>query len=109
MKDKYISLHKYSYAQVQEIIEVLEILGGTIYNTTRKRVTNWRNFPLSPASSECNTLVLTDKEGWMGYSNSHSILKKMEEIRYEEILRYHPKLLKSKIKLNSKTISIQIL
>ena len=46
MKGKCIRLYKYNSEQVKEIVEVLEALGDTIYNITRKRVTDKRKFPL---------------------------------------------------------------
>ena len=46
MRGNCIKLYKYNAEQVKEIVEVLEALGDTIYNITRKRVTDKRKFPL---------------------------------------------------------------
>ena len=108
MRGKCIRLYKYNAEQVKEIVEVLEALGDTIYGTTRKRVTDKRKFPLSSSGSECNTLLYTSaREGWMGYGNYHSLVKHMEEIEYEEILKYHPKF-NSKIKFQGKLLNFQM-
>ena len=108
MKGKCIRLYKYNSEQVKEIVEVLEALGDTIYDITRKRVTDKRKFPLSPSGLECNTLLYTGaKEGWMGYGNYHSIIKYMDEIEYEEILKHHPKF-NSKIKFQGKLLNFQM-
>ena len=105
MRGKCIRLYKYNAEQVKEIVEVLEALGDTIYGVTRKRVTDKRKFPLSPIGSECNTLLYTSaREGWMGYGNYHSLV---EEIEYEEILKYHPKF-NSKIKFQGKLLNFQM-
>ena len=108
MRGKCIRLYKYNAEQVKEIVEVLEALGDTIYGVTRKRVTDKRKFPLSSSGSECNTLPYTSaREGWMGYGNYHSLVKYMEEIEYEEILKYHPKF-NSKIKFQGKLLNFQM-
>ena len=108
MKEKCIRLYKYNSEQVKEIVEVLEALGDTIYGTTRRRVTDKRKFPLSSIGSECNTLLYTNAiEGWMGFGNYHSLVKYMEEIEYEEILKYHPKF-NSKIKFQGKLLNFQM-
>lgn len=108
MKGKCIRLYKYNSEQVKEIVEVLEALGDTIYGTTRRRVTDKRKFPLSSSGSECNTLLYTGvREGWMGYGNYHSLVKDMDEIEYEEILKHHPKF-NSKIKFQGKLLNFQI-
>ena len=108
MKGKCIKLYKYNAEQDKEIVEVLEALGDTIYGTTRRRVTDKRKFPLSSSGSECNTLLYTSaKEGWMGYGNYHSIVKYMDEIEYEEILKHHPKF-NSKIKFQGKLLNFQM-
>ena len=108
MKGKCIKLYKYSSEQVKEIVEVLEALGDTIYDTTRRRVTDKRKFPLSSIGSECNTLLYTNaREGWMGFGNYHSLVKDMDEIEYEEILKYHPKF-NSKIKFQGKLLNFQM-
>lgn len=108
MKGKCIRLYKYNAEQVREIVEVLEALGDTTYDTTRRRVTDKRKFPLSSSGSECNTLLYTSaREGWMGYGNYHSIVKYMDEIEYEEILKHHPKF-NSKIKLQGKLLNFQM-
>ena len=108
MKGKCIKLYKYNSEQVKEIVEVLEALGDTICDTTRRRVTDKREFPLSPSGSECNTLLYTgDKEGWMGYGNYHSLVKYMDEIEYEEIIKQHPKF-NSKIKFQGKLLNFQM-
>ena len=108
MKGKCIKLYKYNAEQVKEIVEVLEALGDTIYGTTRRRVTDKRKFPLSSSGLECNTLLYTSaKEGWIGYGNYHSIVKYMDEIEYEEILKHHPKF-NSKIKFQGKLLNFQM-
>ena len=108
MKGKCIKLYKYNAEQVKEIVEVLEALGDTIYGTTRRRVTDKRKFPLSSSGLECNTLLYTSaKEGWIGYGNYHSIVKHMDEIKYEEILKHHPKF-NSKIKFQGKLLNFQM-
>ena len=108
MKGKCIRLYKYNSEQVKEIVEVLEALGDTIYDITRKRVTDKRKFPLSSSGSEYNTLLYTSaREGWMGYGNYHSLVRCMEEIEYEEILKYHPKF-NSKIKFQGKLLNFQM-
>ena len=108
MRGKCIKLYKYNSEQVKEIVEVLEALGDTIYGTTRRRVTDKRKFPLSSRGSECNTLLyISAKEGWMGYGNYHSIVKYMDEIEYEEILKHHPKF-NSKIKFQGKLLNFQV-
>ena len=108
MKGKCIKLYKYNAEQVKEIVEVLEALGDTIYGTTRRRVTDKRKFPLSSSGSECNTLLYTSaKEGWMGYGNYHSLVKYMDEIEYEEILKHHPKF-NSKIKFQGNQLNFQM-
>ena len=108
MKGKCIRLYKYNAEQVREIVEVLEALGDTIYDTTRRRVTGKTKFPLSPSGSECNTLLYTSaREGWMGYGNYHSIVKYMDEIEYEEIIQLHPKF-NSKIKFQGKLLNFQM-
>lgn len=108
MKGKCIRLYKYNAEQVREIVEVLEALGDTIYGTTRRRVTDKRKFPLSSSGSECNTLLYTSaREGWMGYGNYHSIVKYMDEIEYEEIIKLHPKF-NSKIKFQGKLLNFQM-
>ena len=108
MKGKCIRLYKYNAEQVREIVEVLEALGDTTYDTTRRRVTDKRKFPLSSSGSECNTLLYTSaREGWMGYGNYHSIVKYMDEIEYEEILKHHPKF-NSKIKFQGKLLNFQM-
>ena len=108
MKEKCIKLYKYNAEQVKEIVEVLEALGDTIYDTTRRRVTDKRKFPLSSNRSECNTLLYTNaREGWTGYGNYHSLVKYMDEIEYEEILQLHPKF-NSKIKFQGKLLNFQM-
>ena len=108
MKGKCIRLYKYNSEQVKEIVEVLEALGDTIYDITRKRVTDKRKFPLSSSGSECNILLYTSaREGWMRYGNYHSLVRYMEEIEYEEILKYHPKF-NSKIKFQGKLLNFQM-
>ena len=108
MRGKCIKLYKYNSEQVKEIVEVLEALGDTIYDTTRRRVTDKRKFPLSSSGSECNTLLYTNaREGWMGFVNYHSLVKYMEEIEYEEVLKYHPKF-NSKIKFQGKLLNFQM-
>ena len=108
MKGKCIRLYKYNSEQEEMIVEVLEALGDTIYDTTRRRVTDKRKFPLSSSGSECNTLLYTSaKEGWMGYGNYHSLVRYVEEIEYEEILKYHPKF-NSKIKFQGKLLNFQM-
>ena len=108
MKEKCIKLYKYNSEQVKEIVEVLEALGDTIYGTTRRRVTDKRNFPLPSSGLECNTLLyISAKEGWMGYGNCHSIIKYMDEIEYEEIIQLHPKF-NSKIKFQGKLLNFQM-
>ena len=108
MKGKCIKLYKYNAEQVKEIVEVLEALGDTIYDTTRRRVTDKRKFPLSSSGSECNTLLYTNaREGWMGFGNYHSLVKYMDEIEYEEILKHHPKF-NSKIKFQGKLLNFQM-
>ena len=109
MRGKCIKLYKYNSEQVKEIVEVLEALGDTIYDTTRRRVTDKRKFPLSSSGSECNTLLYTNaREGWMGFGNYHSLVKYMEEIEYEEILQLHPKF-QGKIKFQGKLLNFQML
>ena len=108
MRGKCIRLYKYNSEQVKEIVEVLEALGDTIYDTTRKRVTDKRKFPLSSSGSECNTLLYTNaREGWMGFGNYHSLVKYMDEIEYEEIIKQHPKF-NSKIYFLGKLLNFQI-
>ena len=108
MRGKCIRLYKYNAEQVKEIVEVLEALGDTIYGTTRRSVTDKRKFPLSSSWLECNTLLYTSaKEGWMGYGNYHSIVKYMDEIEYEEIIKQHPKF-NSKIKFQGKLLNFQM-
>lgn len=107
MRGKCIKLYKYNEKQVKEIVEVLEALGDTIYDTTRRRVTDKREFPLSSEGSECNTLLYTSTREWMGYGNYHSIIKYMDEIEYEEILQLHPKF-NSKIKFQGKLLKFQM-
>ena len=108
MRGKCIKLYKYNSEQVKEIVEVLEALGDTIYDTTRRRVTDKRKFPLSSSGSECNTLLYTNaREGWMEFGNYHSLVRYMEEIEYEEILQLHPKF-NSKIKFQGKLLNFQI-
>ena len=108
MRGKCIRLYKYNSEQVKEIVEVLEALGDTIYDTTRRRVTDKRKFPLSSSGSECNTLLYTSaKEGWIGYGNYQSIVKYMDEIEYEEIIKQHPKF-NSKIKFQGKLLKFQM-
>ena len=108
MRGKCIRLYKYNAEQVKEIVEVLEALDDTIYGVTRKRVTDKRKFPLSSSGSECNTLLYTSaREGWMGYGNYHSLVKYMDEIEYEEILKHHPKF-NSKIKFQGKLLNFKM-
>ena len=108
MKGKCIKLYKYNAEQVKEIVEVLEALGDTIYDTTRRRVTDKRKFPLSSSRSECNTLLYTNaREGWVGSGNYHSLVKYMDEIEYEEIIKQHPKF-NSKIKFQGKLLKFQM-
>ena len=108
MRGKCIRLYKYNSEQVKEIVEVLEVLGDTIYGTTRRRVTDKRKFPLSSSGSECNTLLYTNaRKGWMGFGNYNSLVKSMDEIEYEEILKYHPKF-NSKIKFQGKLLNFQM-
>ena len=108
MRGKCIKLYKYNREQVKEIVEVLEALGDTIYDTTRRRVTDKRKFPLSSSGSECNTLLYTNaREGWMGFGNYHSLVKCMDEIEYEEIIKQHPKF-NSKIKFQGKLLNFQM-
>ena len=108
MRGKCIKLYKYNREQVKEIVEVLEALGDTIYDTTRRRVTDKRKFPLSYSGSECNTLLYTNaREGWMGFGNYHSLVKCMDEIEYEEIIKQHPKF-NSKIKFQGKLLKFQM-
>ena len=108
MKGKCIRLYKYNSEQVKEIVEVLEALGDTIYDTTRRRVTDKRKFPLSPSGSECNTLLYTGvREGWVGYGNYHSLVKCIDEIEYEEIIKQHPKF-NNKIKFQGKLLNFQM-
>ena len=105
MRGKCIKLYKYNSEQVKEIVEAL---GDTIYGTTRRRVTDSRKFPLSSSGSECNTLLYTSaKEGWMGFGNYHSLVKYMDEIEYEEIIKQHPKF-NSKIKFQGKLLKFQM-
>ncbi len=109
MKGKCIRLYKYNSEQVKGIVEVLEALGDTIYDITRKRVTDKRKFPLSSSGSECNTLLYTNaRGGWMGFGNYHSLVKYTDEIEYEEILQLHPKF-NSKIKFQGKLLKFQML
>ena len=108
MRGKCIRLYKYNAEQVKEIVEVLEALGDTIYDTTRRRVTDKRKFPLPSSGSECNTLLYTNaREGWMGHGNYHSLVKCMDEIEYEEIIKQHPKF-NSKIKFQGKLLNFQM-
>ena len=108
MRGKCIKLYKYNSEQVKEIVEVLEALGDTIYDTTRRRVTDKRKFPLSSSGSECNTLLYTNaRGGWMGFGNYHSIVMYMDEIEYEEIIKQHPKF-NSKIKFQGKLLNFQM-
>ena len=108
MKGKCIKLYKYNSEQVKEIVEVLEALGDTICDTTRRRVTDKREFPLSSIGSECNTLLYTNaREGWMGFGNYHSLVEYMGEIEYEEIIKQHPKF-NSKIKFQGKLLNFQM-
>ena len=108
MRGKCIKLYKYNSEQVKEIVEVLEALGDTIYDAIRRRVTDKRKFPLSSSGSECNTLLYTNaREGWMGFGNYHSLVKYMDEIEYEEIIKQHPKF-NSKIKFQGKLLNFQM-
>ena len=108
MRGKCIKLYKYNSEQVKEIVEVLEALGDIIYDTTRRRVTDKRKFPLSSSGSECNTLLYTNaREGWMGFGNYHSLVKYMDEIEYEEIIKQHLKF-NSKIKFQGKLLNFQM-
>ena len=108
MRGKCIRLYKYNSEQVKEIVEVLKALGDIIYGTTRRRVTDKRKFPLSSIGSECNTLLYTNaREGWIGFGNYHSLVKYMDEIEYEEIIKQHPKF-NSKIKFQGKLLNFQM-
>ena len=105
MRGKCIKLYKYNSEQVKEIVEALD---DTIYDTTRRRVTDKRKFLLSSSGSECNTLLYTNaREGWMGFVDYHSLVKYMEEIEYEEILQLHPNF-QGKIKFQGKLLKFQM-
>ena len=43
----------------------------------------------------------------MGFGNYHSLVKYMDEIEYEEILKHHPKF-NSKIKFQGKLLNFQM-